>query len=156
MLIIAFSLGACGPTNSTETRVGDFLLTVTVDKTSARVGETVTVTAVFKNLSGKDIPIELTDWQTYYNERNEVLPEIGNILETLVCLEDGGFSHITILMGQRDKMILEKDAVIRHTAEYRIEELEKHYAAAAVYFYLDGDEKKIEIISEPIKITGRR
>ena len=48
--------------NVKEVIVGDFSLTVTLDKTVARIGDTVTATVVFKNLSNRDIEAELPDW----------------------------------------------------------------------------------------------
>ena len=48
--------------NGDEVIVGDFSLTVTVDKTVVKKGDTIKTTVVFKNLSDRDIEAEIPDW----------------------------------------------------------------------------------------------
>ena len=44
---------------------GDFELTIEVDKTEAKVGDEIEITATFKNLSGRDLPILFMDYNEY-------------------------------------------------------------------------------------------
>ena len=44
-----------------EYQEGDFSLEITVDKTEAAVGDVVEITATFKNLSGRDLPVSFMD-----------------------------------------------------------------------------------------------
>ena len=60
VMLMAFSLTACDLTGSEDElgeyvyKVGDFTLEVFVDKATVSVGEEIKVSAVFKNLSGRD------------------------------------------------------------------------------------------------------
>jgi len=155
--LLIFSIvgsAACGNENDyngKEVTVGNFSLTVTANKTKARVGDTIAVTAVFKNLSGKDIPIELTDWQTYFYLLEQI--EKATPLEIVICPDISEWAHISIGVDARHQMTIEKDAVIQQTVEYKIEELTMYKALAGVFFYM-GDEYKefVAIESNPVKI----
>lgn len=48
----------------------DFSLKISVDKTTLSVGETITITATFKNLSGRDVYIEFDDYTCYKLDGN--------------------------------------------------------------------------------------
>lgn len=55
MMIMIFSLAACG--KEYEYQEGDFLLEVSIDKTTAAIGDEVNFSISFKNLSGEDVTI---------------------------------------------------------------------------------------------------
>jgi hypothetical protein len=156
---MTLSLFACTPDEGGLNEVGtdDFCLTVTVNKTKVRVGDTVEVAATFKNLSGKDIPIELTDWQTswYLSGQTESAEKL--IVEIVVYPEGVSWGHISILVEPKLRVMLEKDLVIMQTMECRIEEWKNHEVVAGVFFRMGDDYNEfIEILSEPIKIFVRR
>ena len=140
---MAFGMAGCGKDER-------FSLVMTVDKTSVRVGDTVTVTVIFKNMSGKDIPIELTDWQTVDNERHES-KGIERVL--YVDVVQGVWSHNDIGALRREGQILEKDAIIQSVKQCVVLNQGVNSAVAQVSFWMgNGYSEFVEINSKSIKI----
>ena len=144
MMIVTMLLVLTACRNSYEYKEEDFRLTVTVDKTEARVGDTVTVTATFENLSGRNIwvragspsvkrledVLQLGAWQEYRNVAFGVY-------------DDGG-----LLLRWRFK----KDAVIEKQMEIVIQELSDYVASAAVIFRVGREHERKGIDGERVII----
>ena len=96
-----------------EQVVGDFSLTVILDKTEAKIGDTVTATVVFRNLSGRDIEAELTDYVAAGGGQSK-----EDILEAVFLPE--GVVWVNELFGfrPRPKILIESGAVIERKFEY--------------------------------------
>lgn len=127
----------------------DFLLEISVDKTVASVGETVTVTAKLTNLSGRDIRVKLPHpWNT----------EIKNILGAGFFIKDGypyGFG-VNPVGGRRKTVTIKKDAIIQRTFEFIVAENETYLVAAAAFLIFDDNLRDLHIIeTEPIEIIIR-
>jgi len=112
------------------------------------------VTVTLKNLSGKDIPFELTDWQTY--DHMELEDILGIAVYPISEHFEWAYLRFEVADG-RDKKLIEKDAIIQRTVEYRIEEFEDYEVSTEVVLHMDYDDKElITIKTEPIKIDVRR
>ena len=147
LLAMIFSLSAC--ITNKEDKMGDFSLVVTMDKANIRVGDTVEFTVTFRNLSGKNIPIELTDAATYRQ---------ADLIEILYTVypenETAQWDEISIAVSPRSKKTLEKDAVIQRTIHQRFDEAGKFNLASLVCFYMDDDVKDfVATYSKPVKIV---
>ena len=153
-LMMAVLFCGCGDGAKTvEKAEGGFSLTVRVDRTSARVGDIVKITAVFKNLGGKDIPIELADWQHYPSRENL---KIDAIVEIAAMPQEAEWAKIDVQADPRQRETLKKDAVITQTVEYRIDEWKSHKVLSRVCFYMGEDYGEFYgISSEPIMIAVR-
>ncbi len=139
-----------------EKNMKEFSLEISLDKQKVTVGDTVRITAVFKNLSGRDIPIELTDWQTDKNQQSDGNVALENlIIEFAVYPESQGYlwEHISIGVDPRDKKIITKDTILTIVSDYNITQLENLEIMAAVFFYLDeADGNFVQLYSDPIRI----
>ncbi|MFA5450203.1 MAG: hypothetical protein WC292_07205 [Clostridia bacterium] len=129
----------------------NFSLAITVDKTKAQIGDKITVTATFKNLSGKNISIELTDWQTAYLLRGEM--ETPSPLEIAIIPEESEWAFNSIGVEVRHQMLIRKDEIIQQTFEFIIGEPVNHKVLSGVFFYSGENYKDFTAIkSDPIKI----
>jgi hypothetical protein len=137
-------------TNGKEVIVDGFSLTVTLDKTEARIGDTVTATVVFKNLSGKDIEAELPDWIAAGGFRSK-----EDILTATFIPEGTDLAFEDILFEPRPKILIESGAVIERKFEYAITasgNLEVHAGAFFIAAAYPANSYGVQIVSGPIKI----
>ena len=134
----------CG--NDYVYKESDFKLTIQVDKTEAIVGDTVKVTVRLENLSGRDIPIQMS------HPKSKVLEDMISIR-----LFQENEEHLfveTSVGGPLRKLTIKKDAVITRTAEFQIDDSVNYEAASLVVFYTGKNYKEIvPIYSETIKIV---
>ena len=146
-LVICLAL-LVGCANDYVYKEDDFGLEITIDKTPVAVGDLVTVTAKFKNLSGRDIRVQ-TSHPDY--KKLEDMVSIGMFEENT----EHEFS-ITSIGGPRRKIRIKKDAVITLTMEFSIEELLNYEVLAHVVFFTGkGYSESVSIYSESIKIVMR-
>lgn len=137
-----------GCTNDYEYKETDFRLTISVDKVDVAVGDIVTVTVTFENLSGRDIPIKLSPWDTREKHEIKDLIQIGLFPENV----DYGFA-IYDLGGRMGRKTIKKDMIVQQTMAFVIEEQIDHEAAAAIIFYVGKDYTGKTIYSEIQTIT---
>jgi hypothetical protein len=130
--------------------VGDFSLTVTLDKTEAMIGDTVTATVVFKNLSDRDIEAELPDWVAKWGPIKE------NILSAIFTSDrDFVWMFPGVEALSRSKILIERGAVIERKFEHVItvkENLEVHAGAFCIADTDTVNPHGVDIVSGPIKI----
>jgi hypothetical protein len=141
MLCFGF-LSGCGSNYTYQE--DDFRLTVTVDKTEAVVGETVTVTAIFENISGQNIRVQ--GWSARQKLDDILIP---------VCIPDRpDFSAgIGGTAGFIPRRTFRKDASIKRQITCVIEESTNHNAYAVVLFSVGKEHQLIEVRSETVRIT---
>jgi len=136
--------------NGKEVIVDDFSLTVTLDKTKARIGDTITATVVFKNLSGRDIEAELPDWIAARGGRSK-----DDILSAVFVPEGEKVSYPGVKFdGPLPKVLIESETVIERKFEHTITESKNLEARAGAYFFTDTAESLsgLQIAINPIKI----
>lgn len=125
---------------------GDFSLAISVDKTEAQVGETVTVTVVFENLSGRKHSIH----------RKKRLKNVNDIINIGLHTEDvdWGFVYTDehVSWYALKMKTLKKGKTITIEKEFQIEESKNYETAAAVMFYIGRNYKK-PIYIETDRIT---
>ena len=118
--------------NGEEVIGKDFSLKVTVDKTRAKVGDTVTATVVFKNLSGEEIEAELPGWIAELGGQNTediLLAHFTKVEEALVV-----FILPDILFEPLPKILIESGAVIERKFRHVIKESGKLCVIAGAFF----------------------
>jgi hypothetical protein len=128
----------------------DFSLTVTLDKTVASIGDTVTATVVFKNLSGRDIKAELPDWIASYGGKSK-----EDILEAEFIPEGSEWGFIDIKFP-RPKILIGRGDVIERQFERAVTELGNLEVRAGAFFiaakYPTTNHIGMQIASDPIEI----
>jgi hypothetical protein len=147
-VMVAFSLAACGWGTKSVTE-DSFSLSISVDKTSAVIGETVKVTAELKNLSGRDVKIQM--WHTSWKKPEDML--------SVVCLPEYTEDRfvMTSKSGPLQKITIKKDAVISRTVEFEITEAVTYETEARVHMYTgSGYKEKLIIKSETISICYKK
>ena len=146
LIIFIGLLVACTP--SYEFNEDDFSLTITVSETEVRIGDTVEVTATFKNLSGRDIRIRMPARDM---RRLEDLVLIGIFRE-----REGVDYRFDFLLGTRPRCrrTLRKDEIITNTIEFHIEEQINYVVLAAVFFSVgENFSERRSIETEPTIIS---
>jgi len=124
-----------------EVVVGDFKLIVSVDKTSASVGDEIAVTATLKNLSGRDLDILFLDFVNYYpNYDPQQVDKIENLVITSFW---GGLNEPWF---EPSCVFFEKDTEITVTRLHEVREpvfqlSEGVWALARFYFGTDRSEQ---------------
>jgi len=114
---IVFSVVMCGSYTYKE---GDFSLTITVDKTELRVGDTIEVTVTFKNLSGR---------------KHRIIHPAGDIMSmvSLKFVPKGEeLSFGWVLESSSD--VMEKSAVLEDKFSWEVRESGEYCMAACAYF----------------------
>jgi len=161
MLFSAFSLFAC---SGYEFNEGDFVLTVEVNKTEVRIGDTVEFSVRLENVSGRDIRVQHVFFGRFDRE---------DILFGVLCYEKfgeisgyaiGGPACVIIdlnMFRRRRRMMIEKNEIIKSNKSIRIDEerfclnneCESKYinAFTVAMFYIDGE--FIMLASEPMRIN---
>lgn len=143
LLIMIFSLGACGENYAYND--GDFSLTVTVDKDELFIGEKVKIIAILKNLSDKEIHIQMS--HTDFKKLDDMV---------LIGLFEENEEHDFILTskgGPRSKLTIKKEAIITRTVELQVDISGNYEVSSLVVFYIGkGYADPISIISESKKI----
>ena len=125
--------------------VGDFSLTVTLDKTEVNVGDTVTATVVFKNLIGKDIEAELPDWIASGGGRSK-----EDILDAVLLHEGVEWAFIDIaFFGPKPKILIESGDIIERQFELNVTE-KKNFEVHAGAFFITPD----TVYSEGMQAVG--
>jgi len=143
LVVMIFSLGACG--RNYEYKEEDFSLTITVDKTEAKVGDTITVTATLENLSGRNIHIRKKP-----SDRRKLkdMIAIGFFPES-----EEYYWSTNPVSGLSNRITIKKDTVIILTKEFIIEESENYVTDAVIIFFVGkGYKTDVWVYSEPIKI----
>ena len=130
-------LMTCPGVHTSEFKIS---LTMTVDKTEASIGDTVTATVVCKNTNYNSIKIELPNWVTNRGgkSREDILFAIFTTKEDISWPDELASYDNTVV--KRPKFILEKDEVIKRTFTHTITEAEDFYVHAAAFFFLFYDE----------------
>ena len=134
-------------------------LTVVLDKTEAKVGDTVIATAVLKSLLYKDYIVELPYWLAAKGGKNkeDILYAVFTSKEDFNWSNElASYCHEPV---ERPKILLNKDSVVKRKFEYKITSTEDMYVHVAVFFHLGGigeqyglvwtsDPKKIKVVKE--------
>ena len=128
---------ACAGVNTNEFKIS---LTMTVDKTEASIGDTVTATVVCKNTNHGLIKIELPNWVTNRGgkSKEDILFSIFTTKENINWPDELASYDNTVV--KRPKFILEKDEVIKRTFTHIITEAEDFYVHAQAFFFYFYDE----------------
>ena len=145
---------AC-PRDTAPIGLPDFIITVTLDKTEVRVGDTVTATVVFENIRGGDIEAELPGWIAEKGGQTK-----KDILDVVFSTSRPGFlwENLDSLFEPRPKIFIERGAVIVREFEHIITASEDLYVTAGAFFitatcsYPNGSGIKMRS-SPPIRIT---
>ena len=138
----------------------DFSLKVTVDKTTAKKGDTIKTTVVFKNLSDKDIEAELPDWLVVgYRESKGI--EYTFIKEDILCAyltedTEWWFNSVEV-KPPLPKILIEKGDVIVKEFEHSVTGSKNLWIQAAAFFLASGypDDYGLRIENRPIRIKVR-
>ncbi len=146
ILIFCLSLGLWGFTDgsggaassSVLSESGDFSLEISVNKTVVHVGDTVEVTATFRNLSGRDWFIEYPGVLPIGS--GDGIPSFEDLIWLDVRSDYNGWMFLDVAVVPGYGFILEKDAVFSRTEELCIEELRQHVAIANVHFYMADED----------------
>ncbi|MCL2861939.1 MAG: hypothetical protein FWE22_05980 [Firmicutes bacterium] len=125
----------------------DFSLEITASQTTASVGDTIEITAIFKNLSGQNIRIQFTcnDFRTIEEKITIVFfPEYRNI-RVGFCLVEYRFPR---------RRTLRRGDVIERTREFVVETHADYEAWAIIGFYIGrGFNELVSIRSNKIIIN---
>jgi len=155
VVMIVAVLGGCG-SNRYVFDENDFRLTIEVDKTEARVGDTVVATARFENLSGRDLRVQAG---------TPSIQELEGVLNVVIVpdnfLRDPIFDDSG---GRIPRRTLRAGAVITRQTEVIISEELYHIAFARVFFSIgrqsdagrisqEQNRTWVHIVSEEIAIT---
>ena len=142
--------------NGEEVIVKDFSLKVTVDKTMTKVGDTVTATFVFKNLSGEDIEAELPGWIAELGGQNT---------EDILRVNFIRASQNPVLWLSPDKsskplpkILIESGAVIERKFKHTLKGSYNLEVYAAAFFITNADMadyNKVSLICKPKIIKVR-
>ena len=129
-------LMTCSGVHTSEFKIS---LTMTLDKTEASIGDTVTATVVWKNLSS-DVEVELPNWVTNRGgtSKEDILFAIFTTKEDINWPDELASYDNTVV--KRQKFTLEKDEVIKRTFTHTITEAEDLYVQAAAFFFYFYDE----------------
>ena len=142
-----------------EVIAGDFSIKMALDKTEASVGDIVTATVIFKNLSDKDIVAEIPDWVTgMIRKPIEDYTAEDILFVCFVTWDDFEWNFIDIGILERPTILIECGAVIERQFEYTITSLGNLEIHAGAFFISPADTANIygeQIFSKPIKITVR-
>ncbi|MCL2410967.1 MAG: hypothetical protein FWC97_04915 [Treponema sp.] len=133
--------------------VGDFSLTVTVNKTEASIGDTVTATVVFKNLGGRDIEAELPDWIAAAGGKS-----VEDILDVVFVPEGVEWAFVDISFEPRPKILIKSGAEIERQLEYTVTESGFLEIRAGAFFITTPEtalKHGVQILSNPIRIRVR-
>ena len=117
-------------------------MTLTLDKTEARVGDTVTATVVLKNLEHVNIEVELPNWIVNKGgkSKKDILYAVFNFKEDfnwIEELESGSYDHTVVKIP---KFIIKKDEEIKRTFKYTITAEEDIVVHARSFFLFSDDE----------------
>ena len=145
-VLIVMSIGlfaGCG--GNYKYQESDFNLTVMVNRTEARVGEEVEITATFKNLSGKNIRVRMK------NRRDKKLEDL---IYASFFLEGREQSFVfTKEGGSRPKITIKKGALVVKVMKFCLEESSNYEVVSAVFFNAGGNYKEaVAIYSKSTKI----
>ena len=132
------------------TEDGSFSLMVTLDKTEVRIGETITATVIFKNLSGRDIEAEIPDWIAANGglSKEDIVTAIFAPIGAIWGFPD-------ILFPNRPKILIESGLMIERKFEHTITESENFQVQAGAFFITPTDHEHThgeKIFSNPIII----
>jgi len=110
-------------------------LTLTLDKTEARVGDTVTATVVYKNTNYTDIDVELPDW---------IVAEGGRYKEDMLRVvfttekDDYIWNGIPFAYSKAIRFKIKKNEEIKKTFSHTITAEEDLYVYAAAIYHWEG------------------
>ena len=122
---------------------GDFSLEIEVDKTEAKIGDTITVTATFRNLTGKKLPVVFHD--RYDRNRSK----IEHIIHIALVGEDTDFEWaFTDEWFRPSRKTLQKDTILTTTKSYIIDSQVDHIACAIASFYVGSATSDKHFITE--------
>ena len=120
--------------------VFSYSLTVTVDKTEAHIGDTVTATVVWKNLNeGSDIEVELPYWIVNKGgkSKRDMLYSVFTTNEDFDWRNElESYDNTPV---KRPKFLIKKDEEIKRTFKHTITEPEDLYIYAAAFIHY-GDQ----------------
>jgi len=134
IVLLACTTGYGGDENIT--REG-FYLKVTVNKTRVKVGDTVTASAIFKNLSGKNIEAELPGWIAAEGGKSK-----DDILRTFLAPSDNAFldwSPPDILFEPLPKILIKSGVEISQKFKYTLKESGIFVVVAGAFFIAGND-----------------
>ena len=122
LLFAGLFLMACSD-DFDEVIMGDFSLKISLNKTRARIGDKVTATVIFKNLSGKDIEAELPAWIAAGGRHSKDDILIANFTSERFewVFEDIGFDPLpTILIKSGDVIERKIEHVIKGSKNLKV------------------------------------
>jgi len=153
--VMLFSVvGMMGCSNDYIFNEEDFRLTVSVDKTEARVGDIVTVTATLENLSGRNLRVQ---------SRHPRSRDIEDILNPMITTEYGGL-RVFGVDGWIGRNTFRRDTIIERQLGIEMREEGSRVALVIVAFsigrrntrnrmYEEQNRIWIYFVSEKITIT---
>lgn len=143
--------------NGKEKIVGNFSLTVTVDLTTPKIGDTITATITFKNLSDNDIEAEIPDWLVAtMNKPIEDMTIEDILFAYFVTWDDFIWEFVDIAVEQRPSILIEHGTVIERQFEYTVTASGNLEIHAGAFFIVSSDTANfygMQIVSTPIKFT---
>ena len=118
----------------------DFFLEIVASQTTASVGDTIEITATFRNLSGKNIRIDLICNVYWINNQPFPVRGIEQILSIdFVPYTEYYFRGYCAVAHGRMIRTLRNNAIIQRTWEFQIEKIEDYIGVAWVAFYAGRD-----------------
>ena len=157
LFVAGLAMTAC-PRDIDTAPIGlpDFSVKVTLDKTEARVGDTVTATVVFRNLRGGDIEAELPGWiaERGGQGKEDILDVVFLLARDFNCVFPWDDPHM--IFEPRPKILIAREEVIKRKFEHIITVPEDLLVRAGAFFFtacshLDG--LGIQATSDLLKIT---
>jgi hypothetical protein len=117
----------------------DFSVSMTVDKTTARIGDKITINVTFRSFSEQEVLIEIPDWLA-----NRGLTSKEDILVVEVVPENSEWGFEDIAVIERPRITLEANCTIQRTFIFDVltNDTLKAYGGAFFYVCEDGNQAK--------------
>ncbi|MCL2861559.1 MAG: hypothetical protein FWE22_04015 [Firmicutes bacterium] len=135
VFVFAMPMLGCG-SRDYEFREEDFSLEITASQTTASVGDTIILTATFKNLSGRNIRIQFICHSRYIDGHTVQLRRVEQLLTVRFAPYDVFFpmGYCAKFYSSPRRRTLRRGAVIQHTREVYIEDTKDYMGIARFYF----------------------
>ncbi len=130
---IGFTLVGC---NNYEYKEDDFKCTISVDKINVKVGDTIKIKVILKNVSGEDISVKMT-----YTDRST----LKDMILIGMLKSDKNYDFIVNSKGGLPKKDYFKNDEINSLNDYEVQALITFYTGK-------GYNQKVSIYSDVIKI----
>ena len=148
-----------GEDNQKEVIVGDFSLTITLDKTEASIGDIITATVVLRNMGTRDIDAEIPDWLVASKRKPiEDFTAEDILVAPFFSGDDFRWVFRDIAVLNRPAILIKGGAVIKRQFEHVVTETGNLEVRAGAFFITPdnaADNYGMQIVSGPLNIFVR-